>query len=88
MYAVLQHSQASYTNAGPLGPCILQASRTCQHLCYWPCVSSQRWFVQWVLAHAQGDAGTAGQFDEPMYRYGVSMKAQEPNHAGDCFKVL
>ena len=36
----------------------------------------------------QGGAGTEGAFDERMYRYAISMQAQEPNFADECFKVL
>ncbi|KAK9843381.1 hypothetical protein WJX84_009886 [Apatococcus fuscideae] len=37
---------------------------------------------------AQGSDNTAGAFDEPMYRYAISMEAQEPNNAESCFKVV
>lgn len=30
---------------------------------------------------------TAGQFNERLYRYGVSLKAQEPRDAESCYRV-
>ena len=40
------------------------------------------------LCALQGKAGTAGTYNELMYRYAISMAAQEPNNAADCFKVF
>ena len=45
-------------------------------------------YTKWVLDHAEGMAHTKGSFDERMYRYGVSMEAQEPNRAAEGFKVI
>ena len=45
-------------------------------------------YSKWFLAQAQGSDNTAGAFDEPMYRYAISMEAQEPNNAESCFKVV
>lgn len=45
-------------------------------------------YTKWVTAHANGEPGTHGSFDEPMYRYGVSLEAQEPNKAAEGFKVI
>ena len=36
----------------------------------------------------QGNANTGGTFNERMYRYAISMEAQEPNNAADCFRVI
>ena len=45
-------------------------------------------YTKWYSGLAQGSDNTEGSFDEPMYRYAISMKAQEPNNAENCFKVL
>ena len=31
---------------------------------------------------------TAGAFNEPMYRYGVSLEAQDPPDASKCYRVV
>lgn len=45
-------------------------------------------YTNWYLDHAAGRPSTAGAFNEKMYRYAISMKAQEPNNAEQCFKVV
>lgn len=44
--------------------------------------------IKRCLDDLQGRAGTDGAFDEKMYRYAISLEAQEPNFAEECFKVL
>jgi hypothetical protein len=44
-------------------------------------------YSSWFLGLAGGSDNTGGQFDERLYRYAVSMQAQDPNRAGDCFRV-
>ena len=44
-------------------------------------------YTNWFLGRAAGSDNTGGTFDEPLYRYAVTLKAQDPNNAADCFKV-
>lgn len=39
-----------------------------------------------VLASPVQD-NTAGQFNERLYRYGVSLKAQEPREKESCYRI-
>lgn len=44
-------------------------------------------YSAWFKSLAEGQDTTAGSFDEPMYRYAITMQAQEPNNAAECYKV-
>ncbi|KFM23219.1 hypothetical protein F751_3410 [Auxenochlorella protothecoides] len=45
-------------------------------------------YAEWMTAQALGNPTTRGAFDEPMYRYAVSMEAQKDPHVEQCYKVL
>lgn len=45
-------------------------------------------YSSWFLGRADGAANTGGAFDEPMYRYAIQPRAQDPNNAADCFKLV
>ncbi|KAK2080663.1 hypothetical protein QBZ16_000517 [Prototheca wickerhamii] len=45
-------------------------------------------YAEWAIAQATGQSTTAGQLDEEMYRYAISMEAQEDHHVDQCYKVL
>ena len=45
-------------------------------------------YTEWSLGLAAGSDNTGGTFNEPLYRYAITLEAQDPNHAADCFKVL
>ena len=45
-------------------------------------------YTEWFSGIAAGSDNTGGSFNEPLYRYAITMEAQDPNHAADCFKVL
>ena len=44
-------------------------------------------YTSWFMGMAAGSDNTGGTFDEPLYRYAITMEAQDPNNAADCFKV-
>lgn len=45
-------------------------------------------YTEWFSGLAAGSDNTGGTFDEPLYRYAITMEAQYENKAADCFKVL
>ena len=44
-------------------------------------------YTSWFLGLAAGSDNTGGTFNEPLYRYAITLEAQDPNNAADCFKV-
>ena len=44
-------------------------------------------YTNWFLGLAAGSDNTGGTFNEPLYRYAITPRAQEPNNAAQCFKV-
>jgi hypothetical protein len=40
-----------------------------------------------VLMHGVLGARADGYFEEPLYRWAIQPEAQEPNNAGECYKV-
>jgi hypothetical protein len=44
-------------------------------------------YTKWFMGHALGQDNTAGQFNERLYRYGVSLKAQEPREAESFYRI-
>ena len=44
-------------------------------------------YTSWFLGMAAGSDNTGGTFNEPLYRYAITLHAQDPNNAADCFKV-
>lgn len=36
------------------------------------------YICRWFMAHAHGNPNTGGEFNEALYRYAISEKAQEP----------
>lgn len=45
-------------------------------------------YTEWMMAQARGEDTTQGEFDEPMYRYAITMQAQESHHVERCYQVL
>mmetsp|Transcript_9637 Transcript_9637/g.29023 ORF Transcript_9637/g.29023 Transcript_9637/m.29023 type:complete len:449 (-) Transcript_9637:755-2101(-) len=43
-------------------------------------------YTRWFQQHAQGQAGTQGSFDETLFWYVVSGRAQEPRDFEQCYK--
>ena len=44
-------------------------------------------YTKWFGEHAAGNANTMGMFDEKLYKYAVSMLAQDPPPVEQCFAV-
>jgi len=45
-------------------------------------------YTKWFNGYALRQDNTAGTFNEPMYRYAVSVAAQEPPDAEQCYRVI
>lgn len=45
-------------------------------------------YTDWVMDQAEGKLTTRGSFDDAMYRWGVSLEAQEPPKMDVCFDVM
>jgi len=45
-------------------------------------------YTQWFVEQATGADTAAGSFDEEMYYYAISMKAQLSRHVEKCYQVL
>lgn len=45
-------------------------------------------YTRWFLAQAAGESPALGSFDEKLYHYAVSERAQQDHHVEQCYKVL